>query len=157
MDGQKQFKEIKNKDILLIQEVRYLKMDIISLEDRLHWERERRKNISQSLSMAVGGGPKMGMDDAYAEISEMEKKHATLVKRYCRAVQKAEQIIAGIQSHQLRTLVEMLYLDDLPVNVVQSTLRMNRWSFENARKMVEEAENMESVRWHDRYGKQSEK
>lgn len=154
MDGQKQFKEIKNKEILLIQEVRYLKMDIISLEDRLHWERERMKNISQNLSMAVGGGPKMGMDDAYAEISEMEKKHETLIKRYCRAVQKAEQIIAGIQSHQLRTLVEMLYLDDLPVNVVQSTLRMNRWTFDNARKMVEEAENMESVRWHDQYGKQ---
>lgn len=143
---------VRNRDILLIQEVPLLQKDIVSLEQRKNWERARMDNITQHLSaFSGGGGNRMGMDDTLSDIAELEEKHRSLIKQYTRAVKKAERIINGIASHQMRTMVTMLYLDNMPDRAVQALLHMSRWTFENARKTVEEAPNMESVKWYDRY------
>lgn len=142
---------VKNKDILLIQEVPLLQKDIVSLEQRKNWERARMDNISQHLSAFQGGGSRIGMDETFADIEELEEKHRSLIKKYTRSVRRAERIINGITSHQMRTLVTMLYLDNVPDRAVQAVLRMSRWTFENARKTVEDAPNMDAVKWYDRY------
>lgn len=142
---------VNNTDIPLIQEVHYLKMDIISLEEKRKWERKRMENITQHISASPGGGTGRGMDEAMAAISELEERHKALIKQYTIALRRAEKIISRIQSHQMRTFVTMMYLDNIPDGAVQSVLHMSRWSFENARKAVEDAKSMEEVKWFDRY------
>ena len=149
---QRQPRVVKNKDILLLQEVPMLQVDIVSLEQRKNWERARMDNITQHLSaFSGGGGNRIGMDETLSDIEELEEKHRSLIKQYTRAIRRAERIINGIASHQMRTLVTLLYLDNVPDRAVQALLHMSRWTFENARKTVEEAPNMESVKWYDRY------
>ncbi len=142
---------IKNKDIQLLREVHLIQMDIVSLEQRAEWERARMDAMTQNLSAASGGGVRRGMDDTFAAIEELEERHRMLVKQYTRVVKEAERIINGISSHQMRTLVTMLYLDNVPGSAVQSVLHMSRWAFENARSAIESAENMACVKWSDRY------
>lgn len=151
MADQRKTRPVKNKDIKLLQEVRFIQLDIVSLEQRIQWERQRMNNITQQLSAAHGGGNPYGMDDAFANISETEERHRTLVNQYTKVVKKAERILKGIASHQMRTMVTMLYMDNVADSAVQSVLHMSRWAFENARSAVENADCMAAVKWNDRY------
>lgn len=151
MADQRKTRPVKNKDIKLLQEVRFIQLDIVSLEQRIQWERQRISNITQQLSAAHGGGNPYGMDDAFAKISETEERHRTLVNQYTKVVKKAERIVNGIASHQMRTMVTMLYMDNVADSAVQSVLHMSRWAFENARSAVENADCMAEVKWNDRY------
>lgn len=152
MAEQRPQRQVKNKDIPLLTEVRLIEMDVVAMENRIQWERERRRNITQHLSRTPGGGgTARGMDEALASIEELEEKHKALVKKYIRQIRKAEAILNGIASHQMRTLVSLLYLDCYSSGTVQELLGMSRWAFENARETVEQAEDMASVVWHDRY------
>lgn len=140
---------IKNKDVLLLREVHLVQMDIVSLEKRAQWERARMDAMTHGLSAASGGG-RRGMDDTLAAIEELEERHRMLVKQYTRMVKEAERIVNGISSHQMRTMVTMLYLDNVMGSAVQSVLHMSRWAFENARAAIENAENMACVKWRER-------
>jgi len=151
MAEQRPGRKVKNADIPMLQEIRMLKMDIVSLEQRRKWERERMERITQSLSASPGGGTARGMDEAFAAISELEEKHKQLIKQYTRKMKKAERILSGIRSCQMRTMVTMLYLDNVPPSAVQAVLHMSRWAFENARNAIEDAPSMEEVKWFDRY------
>lgn len=151
MAEQRPGRKVKNGDILMLQEIRTLKMEIVSLEQRRKWERERMERITQSLSASPGGGTARGMDEAFAAISELEEKHKQLIKQYTRKMKKAERILNGIRSSQMRTMVTMLYLDNVTPRAVQEVLHMSRWAFENARAAVEDAPSMEDVKWFDRY------
>lgn len=125
---------VKNKDILLLQDVPLLKVEIVSLEQRRTWERERMTRITASLSSLPGGGTKRGMDDVMAALDELERRHADLIRQYTRLIKKAEKILNGIASHQMRTMVTLLYLDNVADSAVQSVLHMSRYAFENAKK-----------------------
>lgn len=151
MAEQRQAKPVKNKDIQLLRKVNLLKLDVISLENRAQWERDRMSNISQHLSTACGGGSPHGMDESFAAMSEVEERHRLLVKQYAQEIKKAEQIINGIVSHQMRTMVTMLYMDNVADNAVRSVLHMSRWAFDNAKSAIENADCMADVRWNDRY------
>lgn len=150
MAEQRPSRVVKNQDIPLLQEVSFLKADIVSLEQRKKWERERMDHITQRLS-ATPGGSSRGMDDTFADIAELEEKHSMLVKQYTRILRRAERILNGIRSREMRSFVTLLYLDNHSDRTVQDMLHMSRWTFENARKAVEDAPNMEAVKWYDRY------
>lgn len=151
MAEQRQAKPVKNKDIQLLRKVNLLKLDVISLEKRVQWERDRLSNISQHLSSGGGGGSPHGMDESFAAMSEAQERHRLLVKSYTQEIKKAERIIDSIASHQMRTMVTMLYLDNVADSAVRSVLHMSRWAYENAKAAIENAECMADVRWNDRY------
>lgn len=151
MAEQRQAKPVKNKDIQLLQRVNLLKLDVISLEKRVKWERDRLSNISQHLSASGGGGREHGMDESFAAMSEAEERHRLLVKTYTHEIKKAERIIDSIASHQMRTMVTMLYLDNVADSAVRSVLHMSRWAYDSAKAAIENAACMADVRWNDRY------
>ena len=151
MAEQRQAKPVKNKDIQLLQKVNLLKLDVISLEKRAQWERDRLCNISQHLSSAGGGGTPHGMDEAFAAMSEAEERHRLLAKTYTQEIKKAERIIDSIASNQMRTRVTMRYLDNVADSAVRSVLHMSRWAYDSAKAAIENAECMAQVQWNDRY------
>lgn len=149
---QRATRTVRNRDIILIQSVRYIKLDIESLEERQAWENQRLFHITQNLaSVVVKGGSSWGMDEAMATLQELSYKHEQTMKLYKRTLGQAERIINQIPSRQMRTLVTMLYLDGASDNDARKALGMSRWVFENARNTVENAERMADVKWHDRY------
>ena len=109
------------------------------------------RSITQHLSQTNGGGgyPK-GLDDAFARLAETEERQKQMIKNYTMQLRRAEAIIIGIPSAQMRAMVTMLYLDGLSAGTVREKLGMTRWTFENCRYTIESAERMADVKWHDR-------
>ena len=143
---------IRNRDIPKLQRVYYIMQDIVSLENRRDWQKDRMTNITSHLSgMPGGGGAKGGMEDAFARISDIEEKHRLLVKKYTRELRHAEQIINGIENENMRTFVMMMYVDNIPAVEVRERLNMTRRGFERAKTSVEQAVCMRDVVWHERY------
>lgn len=152
MSEQRQARMVKNKDIPLIQQIPALKQMIISLEQRRQWEESRTQKVTQSFSaVPSGGGTRRTMDDTIAAIEEISENHALQLKQYERQLRKAERIINEIRNVNMRAFVTMLYLDGVPDGAVQAVLKMSRWGFENARRCIEDAEDMASAKWTDRY------
>lgn len=145
MDG-----KIRNKDIKAILEIPYIMQQVVSLERRCRWERERMRNTTQHFSASPpGGGSKRVLDDAVAAIDALTAEHGLLLKRYEQEIRKAERTISAIRSVQMRAMVTLLYLDGIRPGTVQEVLHMSRYAFEKARTTLETAEDMESVRWVD--------
>ncbi len=146
MDGKH---EVRNADIALLENVFAIMQEIRAIEERRAWQKERMTNISQHLSFTGGGGEPRGLDSAYAALSDIEEEHHEKVRQYKRALKRAEGIINGIESLKMRTMVMMLYVEELPAKEVRERLNMSRRRFHAAVEAIEQAENMRSVRWHD--------
>lgn len=143
---------VNNRDIPVLQRVYGIMQDIVSLEERREWQRDRLTNISQHLSgMPGGGGVPKGMDDAFARISELEDRHKGLCRQYRSRLLAAEKILNGIESESMRTFVRLMYLDNIPSSEVRERLNMTRRGFDRARSAVENANSMDTVVWHERY------
>ena len=144
---------VKNRDIPLLSRVLYTMQDVRSLESRLEWQRDRMFSITQNLSGMPGrkGGKPHGFDAALAAIDELNEQQCERLRGYIRELKTAERIINGMPSRMMRTFVVMLYVENLPAAVVQRELNMTRRGFENARNAVEQAEDMERVKWSERF------
>lgn len=143
---------IRNKDIPLLADVLCIMQEICHAEKRCEWQRERMYHITQHLSgMPGGGSPAKGFDDAFAMLSEIEEEHENLCKGYVRKLRKAQRILNGIESQSMRTFVLMKYIMDVPDADIQRELNLTRRGFERAKNCVENAPDMASVRWTERY------
>ena len=143
---------IRNRDIPVLQRVVYVMQDIRALEERREWQKGRMDNITQHLSgMPRGGNGPVGLDAAFAALDELEEEHKQQVKQYYRELKAAERIINGIRNRFMRTFVMMLYVENIQPGKVRSELNMSEWSMKSARNAVEQADDMASVRWNDRY------
>ena len=140
--------EVKNKDIPVLKGIMYTMQKVRQLEERAAWEKDRMNNITSHLSFTPrGGGIPSGLDRAFAALSDLEEAHKDEVVRYTKALKRAESIINGIENEQMRTMVFMLYVEQLPLTEVRERLNMSRRLFDAARKAIETANDMESVVW----------
>lgn len=145
-------RKIRNRDIPLLQNVYFLMQDIVSLERRMQWQRDRMNNVSQHLSGMPGEGrTPRGLDAAFAALSALEEEHKERVIRYSRELKQAEATINAIENERMRTFVTMMYLDSIPGGEVRLRLNMTRRGFEMAREAVEQAEDMAHVQWRERH------
>lgn len=142
---------IKNKDIPLLQAVFHVMQDICALEKQRIWERERMCDITQHLTWTHGGGAPTGLDAAYAALSEIEDDHKEKIMQYKRELKAAERILNEIPNRNMRTFVNMMYVMNIPPEKVRVELNMTEWGFRRAREAVEQARDMQSVKWRDRY------
>lgn len=143
---------IKNRDIPLLSRVLCVMQDVCSLEKRCEWQRDRMFSITQNLSGMPGGkGMPTGFDAAFAAIDGINEEHREQIAAYTRELKAAEKIINSIPSRTMRTFVTMLYIENIPAVTVQRELNMTRRGFENARNAVEQAQDMASVVWRERY------
>lgn len=142
---------VNNKDIESIREIPYIQQQILSLERQCQWERSRARNTTQVFSAVPGGGDSArALEKAAAAMEEIAAEHAATLQRYVREQRRAERIVNGIRSAQMRTMVTMLYRDGLPPSAVQAVLRMSRYAFDAARAQIEAAPDMASVKWIER-------
>ena len=73
------------------------------------------------------------------------------IRDYTRALRRAERILNGIDSLEMRAFVVMKYVMDVPDTEIRRELNLSEWAFGRARKAVEEAPDMRSVVWRERY------
>ncbi len=143
---------IRNKDIPLLARVLYIMQDVCSLEKRREWQKERMFNCTQRFNgMPNGKGVPRGIDAALAAIDELNEEHKEQVLSYVRELKAAEKIINSISSRTMRTFVTMLYVDNLPPEQVRKELNLTEWGFRMARDSIEQAKDMESVVWREKY------
>jgi hypothetical protein len=143
---------VRNRDIPLLERVLYVMQDVRALDESRAWQKDRMSDISQHLTgMPKSGGLPHGLEAAYAALSEVETDHEEEVLRYIRELKAAEKIIRGIGSRLMRTFVCLLYLEHLPPEQVRRELNLTEWGYRRARAAVEQASDMQSVRWRDRY------
>lgn len=151
--GNEQPRIIRNKDCLLLHRVPYIMQDICRLETRRQWQKDRMFGITATLTGMPrrSGGVPSGFDAAYAALSELDDEQGQKVVEYCRELKKAERILNAITSRTMRTFVVMRYIDDLPNGDIICELNMTEWGFKRACDCIEQAEDMEHVKWRERY------
>lgn len=143
--------EVCNRDIPLLSEILYIMQDICHIEERRDWQRDRMTNITQHLTGMPGGGMPKGLDDAFSMLSEIDEEHEARCKDYVRQLRKAQKILNSIESRTMRTFVVMKYVMDVPDVKIRQELNMTWRGFDRARRAVEGATCMASVKWHERY------
>lgn len=108
--------------------------------------------ISQHLTgMPGGGGSPRGLEEAFARLSEIDDEHADKCKMYVKRLKKAQKILNNIENINMRTFVLMRYVIGASDMDIRKELNMTRRGFDRARKCIESAPNMSSVKWHDQY------
>lgn len=140
-----------NRDIPTLQNVVYLKEEVVRLENRMAFERDRMTNITQHLSFTAGcGGEPYTLDSAFASLEQLEKRHREKARMYARAMRHADRIMDSIMSLSMRTFVDLMYVEQLDKQDVMERLHMTEWEYRKRREAVEKADCMESVAWKDR-------
>ena len=144
-------RKIKNRDIPKLQSVFHVMQDIRALEERREWQKGRMVNITQHLSWTRGGGTPQGLDAAFEELSSIEGQQAERLKCYFDELRQAERIINGISSRNMRTFVSMMYIENIPPRKIRDELNMSEWAFRRACECIEQACDMKSVQWSEKY------
>jgi len=143
---------VRNRDIPLLSDVFYIMQEICQIEQRRDWQRDRMLNITQHLSgMPGGGGVPKGLDETFALLSELDEEHEQRCRAYVEQLRTAQAILNGIRSQSMRTFVTMKYVMNVPDSQIRQELNMTRTGFNRARRCIESAERMATVRWRERY------
>ena len=149
---EKETARVRNRDVPLLARVLYTMQDINATEQKRLWQQDRLWNITAKLTGMPGGHGKVtGLDEAFAEITELEATYEDELKSYNEELRQAETILNSIKSRTMRTFVLMKYVMDIPNNEIMGRLNMKRRTFENACKSIEGAQDMASVIWPERY------
>lgn len=143
---------VRNKDIPILGDVLPIMQEVKYTENMQQWQHDRLLNVTQHLSgMPGGGGMPKGLDEPFAQLSELEGKEKEQIDQYIDKLTAAEKILNGIKSQTMRTFVLMKYVMDAPNLKIMEELNMSKWRFEQARRCIEEAPDMAHARWQERY------
>lgn len=143
---------VKNRDIPLLSRVLYIMQEVCSLEKRIVWQHDRLYGITAHITGMPGGkGAPSGLDAAFAAISELSDEYREKVQSYIRELKNAERILNAIPSLTMRAFVIMLYVDGMSAEQVKRELNLTDWNFRRARDSIEQAEDMQSVKWREKY------
>lgn len=143
---------IKNRDIVLLSNVLYTMQDVSATERKRQWMQDRLWNITAKLTGMPGGhGEIGGLEKQFADISEMESRYELECAEFMSILKQAEDILNSIPSRSMRTIVTMKYVLDIPNNEIMRRLNIGRVNFKKLCRIIEEAEDMASVKWVERY------
>ena len=144
--------KIRNRDVLLLSRVLYTMQAVSATEEKRLWQQDRLWHITQKIiGMPGGGGEPSGLDKHFAAIAEIEERYEQELSDYDDALQTAEAILNAIPSPKLRTFVTMLYVLNIPNREIMTRLNMRRKTFDGLRRSIEQAQDMKSVIWHERF------
>lgn len=140
-----------NRDIPILSRIFYVMQDIRSLQHRSDFNTEQLYSTTKRLTgMPGGGGMPHGFDAILGELEEVNHEYGEMIARYVAELKQAEKILNGIEKREMQTFVRALYVDQLAQTEVMRELEMTEYQFAKARKCVEEAENMRSVKWPEK-------
>lgn len=143
--------KVKNKDIPILANVFAVMQLVNRTEQTLNWQHDRLLNISQQLTGMPGGGVLEGLDGVVSKLQEAGEAHNANVKQYLHELNRAERIINSIESRSMRAFVVMRYCMNMPDAEIRRELNMSEYGLNRAKKAVEEAKNMTSVVWKERF------
>lgn len=143
---------VNNADIPMLTRIYYTMQDIISLEKRGDWQRERMFSVTKRLrGMPGGGGLPSGIDATLCELDELNHEYGEKLRAYVYELKNAERVLNGIESANMRTFVRMYYVDNIGKAEIIRELGITEYGFARARRCVEQAPDMAHVRWHERF------
>ena len=146
---------IMNRDIPLIASVLPIMQEVSATEEKRTWNQSRLWNITQRITGSPSrGGPPQGLEASFAEIGELEERYEAECLEYVQSLKTAEEILHSIPSVSMRAFVTMKYLLSLPNKEIMARLNLNRWQFDGMRRAIEQAPDMKSVPWVERYAPQ---
>ena len=142
----------RNEDIPVLASVLSVMQLVCKTEEIRRWQRERMVNITSHLTGMPGGrNSTKGFEDAFAALSETDEAHQRLCAEYAGKLKAAQAIIDGIASDAMRAFVVMKYVMFVPDVEIRRELSMTRRRFDAARECIENARNMKSAKWSERY------
>jgi hypothetical protein len=143
---------VRNKDIPILAQVLSTMQLVCSLEGRCQWQRDRLYNITRWITgMPRSKSPPQGLDAAFAAIDDTNAAHGKQIAQYLHELKVAERIVNGIESRTMRAFVVLMYIEGLPPEQVREELNLTEWGFRRARESIEQAEDMKSVVWREKY------
>lgn len=149
---------VRNRDIPLLTDVLCIMQEVVMIESRMGWQRERMTSMNQRITgMPGSGGLPKGLEEAFAILSELEENQEKKCLEYSERLKEAQAILDGIENTQMKTFVEMKYIINASDQEIRKELNLSRRFFDEARKRIEEAPNMRSVRWPEKYVYEPEK
>ena len=140
-----------NRDIPILQEVLPVMQLVDKTEELRGWQRCWAEKITANLTGMPRGGDALGLDGVVAALDELDRKQAGECREYACRLRAAQRILNGIESLTMRAFVMMKYVMGLRDGEIRQQLNMTRRGFERARQSVEDAPDMASVKWRERY------
>lgn len=142
---------VSNRDIPVLQDVLPVMQLVNRTEELRGWQRGRAEKITANLTGMPRGGDALGLDGVVAALDELDRKQANECREYACRLRAAQRILNSIESLTMRAFVMMKYVMGLQDGEIRQQLNMTRWGFERARRSVEDAPDMASVKWKERY------
>lgn len=150
--SEREYRGIRNRDVLLLTRIFYIMADIRSLQRRCEFHTEQLFSTTKRLTgMPGGGGLPHGFDSIIGELEEMNRDYIERINEYCRDLMRAEKTLNNIPHETMRTFVRMVYVDQLAQAEVLRELEMSEYQFDKARRAIEEAESMRKVDWPEKW------
>lgn len=143
--------KIANRDIPLLREVLSVMQSVNRTEQLQEWQRERMVKITASLSGMPGGGGRKGLDDAVSILDELRESQVRACKEYAHALRRAQRVLNGIESRNMRAFVMLKYVMGVPDAEIRRELNLTRRGFDRAVRAIQDAPDMASVKWQERY------
>ena len=144
--------KVRNRDIPLLSSIFLIMQDVCLLERQREWQKDRMLSITQHLTgMPGGGGLPKGLEETFSKLSEIDAELVSKYQDYVHQLREAQKILNSIENHTIKTFVSMRYIMSIPDARIRQDLNMTRRCFDRACRAVEEAPNMASVKWHDKY------
>lgn len=143
--------KIANRDILPLRELLGVMQNVRQAEKMQMWQRVRMQKITASLSDMPGGGGNKGLDDAISTLDELNREQISMCRQYIRSMRRAQRILDGIPNGTMRAFVVMKYVMGISDSEIRRELCMTRRGFDRAVHAVQDAPDMASVKWQERY------
>lgn len=143
--------KIANRDIPLLREVLSVMQSVYRTEQLQEWQRERMVKITASLSGMPGGGGRKGLDDAVSVLDELQESQVRACKEYAHALRRAQRVLNGIESRNMRAFVMLKYVMGVTDAEIRRELNLTRRGFDRAVRAIQDAPDMASVKWQERY------
>lgn len=143
---------IRNRDIPALAEVLATMQMIGRTEELRAWQREKMTSVTTRLTGMPGGrGGVAGFEQTLAELAEIDERQGQQCREYAEKLKRAEAILGGITSVTMKAFVLMKYVMDVPDVQIRRELGISLKRFYGAKKCIESAEDMASVRWSEKY------
>lgn len=148
-------RKIRNKDVILLQKVKGIMCEVVSLEKRRRFSEEQMYILTRRITGMPGrkGGTPSGFESAYAEMDAHADKYREQIKEYMHTLKLAENMLNEIPSITMRAFVAMMYLDDVPLVEIRTELSMTEYAINKARRVIEESADMKEAasKWKEKY------
>lgn len=140
---------MNNRDLGPMLEIFDIVQNVRSLQRRRDFEQEQMYSITQHLTGMPGGGKSTGYDERLGKIEELSEEHLRAYEEYAKRIRGVERALNGIEDEKMRAFVQMFYIDRIGASEIRKELEMGERWFLAARKAIETAEDMKSVKWPD--------